>query len=159
MQFKEIKAMWAEDEFRNPKTGQKDENYIKELPGLAALESVKLQSKYMNFLSPERYALFQLEEKRRTLRHDLSLYYLKKDNEEIRERLGRKPRSEAAVLKADVKTWVDVDPLMVSMNLAVAAQDEKVEYIRAIIQNLQNRNWGIKSHIDWEKFMAGVGGG
>lgn len=135
-----------------------DEKYDREDAGNAALDSVKCQAKYANYLASERYALSQLTEKRKILRHDLTEYYLKRETPEVREKLGKKEGFGVKVLSKDVASWVDADPTMIAMNLSVAAQDEKVEYIKALIENLQNRNWGLKYYIEWRKFMAGVGG-
>jgi hypothetical protein len=60
------------------------------------------------------------------------------------------------VLKSDVPQYIDTDEDIIKLNLKMYAQSEKVDYLEAIIKQIVNRGYQVKSIIDWEKFKVGA---
>lgn len=144
MLFQDIKDEWSIDQ-----------DFNREDAGNAAIDAVKLQAKYIEYMSPERIFLARLCIDRDVLTQDLTDWYLKRESPETRKKLDKEHGCPINVVAATAKTHVAVDPLMVRINLQIAAQDEKVRFITAIIENLKSRGWGIKSYIEWTKFKSG----
>lgn len=145
MLFQDIKDEWSIDQ-----------DFNREDAGNAAIDAVKLQAKYIEYMSPEVIFLAQLTQKRDVLTQDLTDWYLKRDSPETREKLGKKHGCAINVVAATAKQHVAVDPLMVELNINVAIQAEKIQLIKSIIENLKGRGWGIKSYIEWTKFKSGL---
>ena len=59
------------------------------------------------------------------------------------------------ILKQDLSIYMDADKDIIELNLKIAYQMEKIDLLEAIIKSLTNRNFQIKSAIDWTKFMQG----
>lgn len=123
--------------------------------GNAAIDAVKLQAKYIDYMSPERLFLSELTQQRDILGHDLTEWYLKREAPETRKKIGKKNGCALTIAAVNTPKYVAVDPLMITLNLNIARQDEKVQYIKSIIANLKDRGWGIKSYIEWTKFKSG----
>jgi hypothetical protein len=45
---------------------------------------------------------------------------------------------------------------MISASLKMGEQAQKVEYLEAIIKQINNRGFAIRAIIDWEKFRVGT---
>lgn len=124
--------------------------------GTEAIKIPKLHNKYMMFFMGERIVIAKLKSDRSKLRRKLIEYYLGELDKEELEELGR-AQFYKKLLKNEVESYIESDDLFISINLKVSMQEEKVNYIEAIIRNLNNRNFQIKSAIDWMKFTQGSG--
>jgi len=62
---------------------------------------------------------------------------------EAKERGWEIPPGGAPTVKTDVKHWVDTNPDMVIITLAIAEQNDIVELIDGIISDLKSRPWSI----------------
>jgi hypothetical protein len=143
MRIDEIVAQWDTD-------SKIDET---ELGGEAA-KIPKLHNKYLKFFMGERVSLFKLKAEKNKTKKVLIEYYLGElDREELQE-LGR-DQFYKKLLKNEVETYLESDDLYIEINLKVAMQQEKVDYLDAIIRSLNNRNFQIKSALDWLKFTQG----
>ena len=122
--------------------------------GTEAAKIPKLHNKYLKFFMGERVALFKMKAERNKLKKNLLEYYLGElDRDELQE-LGR-DQFYKKLLKNEVDNYLESDDLYIESNLKVAMQQEKVDYLEAIIKSLNNRNFQIKSAIDWFKFTSG----
>jgi hypothetical protein len=122
--------------------------------GEEAVKIPKLHNKYLKMFMGERVALFKIKAENKKLRCVLLEYYLGElDRDELKE-LGR-DQFYKKLLKNEVDTYMESDDLYIESTLKVAMQQEKVEYLEAIIKSLNNRNFQIKSAIDWMKFTSG----
>jgi hypothetical protein len=75
------------------------------------------------------------------------------DREELDE-LGR-DQFYKKLLKNEIDTYIESDDLFIESTLKVSLQGEKVDYVEAIVKSLNNRNFQIKSAIDWVRFTQG----
>jgi hypothetical protein len=122
--------------------------------GTEAAKIPKLHNKYLKFFMGERIVLFKMKAKNKKVRKDLLEYYLGELDRDELTALGRE-QFYKKLLKNEVDTYIESDDLYIESNLEVAMQQEKVDYLEAIIKSLNNRNFQIKSAIDWYKFTSG----
>mgnify|MGYP000185649841 FL=1 len=143
MKFEEIQKLWTSD-------CNIDETEL-------AQESVKipqLHNKYLIFYSNEKLRL-------KTQRFDHSkLVKLKKEyyggrmSQEELEAIDWEP-FQHKLLKADVEQYVDADDNVIESKKILALQEEKVDYLEAIVKGLSTRGYLIKNAIDWKRFTEG----
>jgi hypothetical protein len=143
MNIEEIVSYWDKD-------SKLDETEL----GEEATKIPKLHNKYLKIFMGERVALFKMKGERNKLKKTLIEYYLGElDRDELKE-LDR-DQFYKKILKNEVETYLEADDLYIELNLKVAMQQEKVDYLDAIIRSLNNRNFQIKSALDWLRFTQG----
>ena len=59
------------------------------------------------------------------------------------------------LLKADVQEYIDADDDIIEGKKKISLQEEKVDYLEAIVKGLSNRGYLIKNAIDWKRFTEG----
>ena len=131
MKFEEIQKLWSGD-------CEIDETELSQ-------ESVKipqLHNKYLIIFHDERLRL-------RTMRFDHSKL-LKVKREYFS---GRMDATE--LVKADVQEYIDADDDIIEGKKKISLQEEKVDYLEAIVKGLSNRGYLIKNAIDWKRFTEG----
>lgn len=120
-------------------------------------ESTKIpviHNKYLKIYMGERMSLYKIRADTKKIRKKLMEYYLGElDLSELKE-LGR-DQFYKKLLKNEVEAYIESDDMMIENNLKLGMQEEKVSYLDAIIKNINNRGFQIKSGIDWAKFTTG----
>jgi hypothetical protein len=59
------------------------------------------------------------------------------------------------ILKQDLDKFIDSDDEIVVLSNKVEYQKEKVEYLKSVVKTMSDRQWYIRSAIDWIKFTNG----
>ncbi len=120
-------------------------------------ESTKIpvvHNKYIKIFMGERIAMYKLRAESKRVRKTLIEYYMGElDDDELSD-LGR-DQFFKRLLKNEVDAYIESDELMIETNLKLGLQEEKISYLEAIIRNINNRGFQIKSAIDWAKFTTG----
>ena len=143
MKFEEIQKLWSGD-------CEIDETELSQ-------ESVKipqLHNKYLILFHDERLRL-------RTMKFDHSKllkvkreYYSGRMDETELEAYDWEP-FQYKLLKADVQEYIDADDDIIEGKKKISLQEEKVDYLEAIVKGLSNRGYLIKNAIDWKRFTVG----
>ena len=60
------------------------------------------------------------------------------------------------ILKTDIDRFMQADSDIITLSNKVAFQKEKVNYLENVIKIINNRQWSIRSTIDWLKFTNGT---
>jgi hypothetical protein len=60
------------------------------------------------------------------------------------------------LLKSDVEQFVEADPKVIELKSKVAVTEVKLRIVEDFLKSLNNRNFMIKSAIDWQKMMNGI---
>ena len=76
------------------------------------------------------------------------------DSEELKQ-YGWDPQP-LSILKSDIPTYVEADKDVIEASLRMGLQEAKVDYLESIIRQINNRNFILKSIIDWERFRTGA---
>ena len=143
MKFEEIQKLWSGD-------CEIDETELSQ-------ESVKIpqqHNKYLILFHDERLRL-------RTMKFDHSKllkvkreYYSGRMDETELEAYDWEP-FQYKLLKADVQEYIDADDDIIEGKKKISLQEEKVDYLEAIVKGLSNRGYLIKNAIDWKRFTEG----
>lgn len=120
----------------------------------ASLIISKLHQKYWDLLISERLLLKKKELDHKNLIRAKFEYYRGKLSDEEMKELGWKP-IQLRVVKDELPVYIDGDRDVISSLLNVAAQDEKVEYLKDILKMIHSRGYQIKNAIDFLRFQAG----
>ena len=115
----------------------------------------QLHNKYLTFFMDEKMKLKKLTNEQAVLRRNKWLYYTGRMSQEELETLGWEP-FELNVLKTEADELIVSDPDWIKLDERVAFQTEKVEYLENVVKIVNNRQWQIRSMIDWIKFTNGV---
>ena len=143
MKFEEIQKLWTSD-------CPIDETEL-------AQESVKipqLHNKYLIFYSNEKLRLKTQRFEHSKLVKLKKEYYGGKMSQEELEAIDWEP-FQHKLLKADVEQYVDADDNVIESKKILALQEEKVDYLEAIVKGLSTRGYLIKNAIDWKRFTEG----
>ncbi len=145
MRLDEIHSMWAEDSVVDDVDLDRESG-----------KTPKLHSKYLRILSEERMILHTLNEEMNELKAAKTDRLLGVMSKEELDRRGWEPERRR-IMKPDVNDHLMSDPDVVKLRLRVALQKEKCDSLDSILRMIMNRNYVMKSMIDWRKFVAGVG--
>ncbi len=143
MKFEEIQKLWTGD-------CEIDETELSQ-------ESVKipqLHNKYLIFFHDERLRLRNMKFEYGKLLKLKREYYSGRMTEEEMEALDWEP-FQFKLLKADIQEYIDADEDIIESKKKSALQEEKVDYLEAIVKGLSNRGYLIKNAIDWKRFTEG----
>lgn len=114
----------------------------------------QLHNKYLNILTDEKLILAKYENNVKTLKKFKWLYYTGKLSEEELKEYDVEP-FQLNILKTDLDKFMDSDEDMIILTSKVSYQKQKVEYLESTIKMISNRQWLIRSAIDWIKFTNG----
>ena len=144
MKIEEIMDLW-----------QEDANIDRTELGDAALIIPKLHHKYYKIFVNERMVLRKYEAEMKTLKLDKYEFFTQGPSEETKDKGWRMP-AKGLILKSDIPTYMDADSDIINLNLKIGLQQEKVDLLDSIIKTIINRNFIIRSAIDWQKFTMGA---
>ena len=60
------------------------------------------------------------------------------------------------ILKSDLGVYIDSDKDIITHNMKIAYQKEKIDFLESVIKTINIRGFHIKNAIDWEKFKVGI---
>ena len=144
MKLDEIMEMWSEDC-----------NVNRLELGEESLKLPKLHSKYLRVFTEERLLLKRLNEEKKEMILLKNDYYRGIMPEEDLRANGWEP-FRLNVLKTDIPMYLEADQDYIKLNLRIAVQQEKVDALESIIRSINNRGFGIKNAIEFEKFKVGA---
>jgi hypothetical protein len=142
-QLEELLEMW-----------RKDSDIDRTEPGKALLDIPKLHSKYLNILSKHRLLAKEAEFKLNKMKVLKWEYYTGKLDEDQLKQYGWEPFPY--ILKTEVNNYIEADSDINSHLAQKILHDEIVDVCQAILKELNNRAWELRSFIDWEKFIQGI---
>jgi len=120
-------------------------------------ESTKIpviHNKYLKIYVGENAQLKRMYAQRSKMKRTLSEYYLGEMDQDELEEFGRE-QFYKKLLKNEIETYIESDDSWIEINLKVALQQEKVNYIEAVLKSINNRGFQIKNAIDWLRFTNG----
>jgi|TARA_R110000851_G_scaffold201348_2_gene352543 hypothetical protein len=144
MTLDDIMALWSKDcDLDRTELGEE------------SLKIPQLHSKYFNIFSKERLLLRKLETDQKVLhKQKYEWFNGTMDIDDLTE-LSWEP-NPLKILRTDIGQYIDADQDIIQLNLKLAYQKEKVEFLENAIRSLNSRGFNIKSAIDWEKFKVGL---
>ena len=122
-----------------------------------AIESVntpQIHNKYLLFLKKHKEALAEDERTLRVMRKYKWLYYTGKLSKEELDRFNWEP-FDLHILKTDVDRFIDADDDVIRLERQITEKKELVSYLDGVVKIVGNRQWNIRSAIEWIKFSHG----
>jgi len=119
-----------------------------------SLRTPQLHSKYLNFLSDEKLILSKLESEYKITKKYRWLYYTGKLSKEELSEFEWEP-FELSILKTDIDKFMESDEDIQKIYNRIQYRRTVVDYLDSIIKVISNRQWNIRSAIDWLKFTNG----
>ena len=114
----------------------------------------ELHSKYYNLFFKEALRVKKLKSDLKELeRAKIEYYNGSMCEEELKER-GWKP-NPLKILRNDLDRYIQSDKDVINLSLKIAFHEEQANYLESIIRQINNRNFVIKSMLDFMKFQAG----
>ena len=123
-------------------------------PGKELLNIPKLHSKYVTILSNHRLMLKDAEFQLNRWKKIKWEYYTGKLDDDELKKYGWDVFP--FTLKSDITTYLDADEDINKYKAKKILHEEVVDVCNAILKELNNRTWELRSFIDWEKFIQGV---
>ncbi len=122
---------------------------------IESLRTPQLHNKYLNMYHDERLLLTKKDEELKSLLRKKWEYYTGKMDSETLESLGWEP-FQLNILKADIEKYLDSDTELSVLRMQISFTKEKVSYLESVVKIMNNRQWNIRSAIEWRKFINGV---
>lgn len=118
-------------------------------------KGIKFHAKYARYKSLESIVLRTMKIAYQKLKAEKEEFFQNPSQEIIREK-GWKVPPRGRILKADITTHLGSDPDMIKMEIALAKQEEKVELLKDILKQLNQRSYTIRNILDDRKFLNGA---
>lgn len=142
MKFEEIHAMWDKDAPIDMTDLQS-----------ASANVPKLHAKYYRIFVEEKKKLMGLMRDYKELRH-LKKEFVTNPNKEDTEKHGWAPPTRKITLP-QAEEYINGDTQMLDYELKIGVQQEKIDFLKSIIQTLSTRGYLIKNIIEDRKYMTG----
>jgi hypothetical protein len=123
--------------------------------GNESLKIPQIHSKYLNMLTELRLLLSKLQHDFAILRLRKWKMYTGKASQEELESWGEEP-FDLDILKTDVDKFMDADKSLIDLKLKISLNETKIKMLEEFLKSVNNRNFMIRSAIDWQKMMNGI---
>jgi len=123
--------------------------------GIESLKIPQIHSKYLTILADVKLLLTKHQNDLAVLKLRKWKIYTGKASREELESWGEEP-SELTLLKSDVEQFVEADPKVIELKAKLSVTEIKLKMVEEFIRSLNNRNFMIKSAIEWQKMMNGI---
>jgi|TARA_Y100000034_G_scaffold105264_1_gene132452 hypothetical protein len=120
-----------------------------------SLKTPQLHNKYLIIYTDEKLILEKMISDMSILKKNKWLYYTGKMSQEELEFLNWEPFN-LNILKTDIDKFISSDKEIIELNHRLILQKEKVNYLESVVKIINNRQWYIRSAIDWVKFTQGI---
>jgi len=123
--------------------------------GIESLKIPQIHSKYLTILADVKLLLAKHQNDLAVLKlRKWKIYTGKASKEELEE--WKEEPSQLTLLKSDVEQFIEADPKVIELKSKLAITEVKLKLVEEFLKALNNRNFMIKSAIDWQKMMNGV---
>ena len=122
-------------------------------PGKELLKIPKLHNKYLTILVKHKMASKKAHFNYLRMRKVKIDYYGGRLSKEELEKNGWEPFQ--FVLKSDINAYLEADNDLIKLLEKKSYHEETISVIESIMGEIKNRNWELKSYIDWERFISG----
>ena len=122
---------------------------------IESLRTPQLHNKYLNLFHDERLRLTQQEEEFKKLLRLKWEYYTGKMDEKMLNELKWEP-FQLNVLGTDIDKYIESDSDLSTLRMKISFTKEKVNYLESVVKIMNNRQWNIRSAIEWRKFINGM---
>lgn len=119
-----------------------------------SLKTPQLHNKYLLLLMRLKNKKDKIENEYKVLEKNKWLYYTGKMSEEQQKELGWEP-FDLNILRTDVDRILYADAQLIEIQNKLNEINRIINYIEDVVKIISNRQWSIRSAIDWMKFTNG----
>ena len=123
-------------------------------PGNELINIQKLHNKYLSILVKHKLASKKAQFDYVQMKSVRGLWHLGKLSEDDLAIHGWDP-SPLKVIKSELSGYLDADKNLIKLLERKMFHDECIYALESILGEVKNRNWELRSFIDWEKFKSG----
>jgi len=123
--------------------------------GIESLKIPQIHSKYLTILADVKLLLTKQQNDLAILKLRKWKIYTGKASREELESWGEEP-SDLTLLKSDVEQFVEADAKVIELKSKISLNEVKLKMVEEFLRSLNNRNFMIKSAIEWQKMMNGI---
>jgi hypothetical protein len=123
--------------------------------GIESLKIPQIHSKYLTILSDVKLLLTKQQSDLAILKLRKWKIFTGKASQEELESWGEEA-CDFTLLKSDVEQFVEADPKVIELKSKIAVSEVKLRMVEEFIKSVNNRNFMIKSAIEWQKMMNGI---
>jgi len=113
----------------------------------------QLHSKYYSILLKERLVLSKYKASYKILKLEKYEFLINPTEDKIKQ--GWKIPVQGKLLKNEVNQYLEADDQLIEQELKIGFQEEKVAYLKSIVDSINVRNFLIKNILEDRKFMSG----
>jgi hypothetical protein len=145
MNIEEIQNMWETD-------CHIDDNHL----GEQATQTPKLHSKYIKELINYKLKLTKLKSDYNTLRKSKFRYFRGEMSRDELKEVGWDQWQGVKPLKNEMDEFLSGDTDLNTINTRIEYLETGIYLLESILNQIKSRDWEIKSHIEWKRFLAGM---
>jgi hypothetical protein len=123
--------------------------------GRESIKTPMLHAKYVRHLTKNSLRVKRLHGEYDRMRGLKSLWLSGKMSKEELDEQGWKQNLLTIKLKADHEMALAGDPDLIAILMKRAYHEEVVDFCRAVLKELNNRTWQIKTAVDFRRFTEG----
>jgi len=142
VKIEEIESLWSEDSIIT------DIDLSRE-----ASKIPQLHAKYYQIYIREKIILLKYRNEYKKLKLEKHEFLINPTEDKFND--GWKLPAQGKILKNEIHTYLDGDDLILQQELKIGIQEEKVAFLKSIIDSINTRNFIIKNMIEDRRFMAG----
>lgn len=123
--------------------------------GVESLKIPQIHSKYLSILADVKLLLTKQQNDLAVLKLRKWKIYTGKASQEELNQWGEEP-SDLTLLKSDVEQFIEADSKVIELKSKISLNEVKLRMVEDFLKSLHNRNFMIKSAIEWNKMMNGI---
>lgn len=144
MTLEELISEWIEDSEKFNIADLSEESH----------KSIMMHAKYARYKSLESVSLRNMKIAYQKMKADKEDFLFNPTKEVMQEK-GWKIPARGRILKTEIQSVLAGDPDLIKMELNMVKQEEKVELLKDILKQLNQRSYTIRNILDDRKFMNG----
>ena len=145
MNINELQDMWEADCVI-------DDNYL----GEQATSSPKLHAKYLRLLVNAKLKHTKMKSDYNILRKNKFRYYRGELSREELTELGWPQWQGVKPLKNEMDEFLTGDSDLNAIEVRIEYMTTMIYFLESVMNAIKARDWEIKTHVDWKKFLAGM---
>lgn len=115
-----------------------------------------LHCKYLRILNEHKLASIKTKSNYEKMKNIKTEYYLGNLDEETLNNYGWEQFDLKLGSKGNIDRYISADDDLNKILQKKAYHDQLIYSIESILNEIKNRNWELRSYIEWEKFLAGA---
>lgn len=123
--------------------------------GQESIQTAQLHAKYIKIYSAEKMKLIKFQHNYKLLRAQKKEFFINPTKELMVEKQWKIP-DRGKILKSEIESFLDYDNELLELELKIGIQQEKVEYVKMILQSINGRTFAIKNFIEERKWLSGA---